>query len=75
VRAFAAAWDGPLHLLVDNAGVMAIQALERNADGWETVRHQPPRALRARPRAARRPRGRRQRAHRLGELERAPARR
>jgi NAD(P)-dependent dehydrogenase (short-subunit alcohol dehydrogenase family) len=35
VNAFAAAWDGPLHLLVDNAGVMAIPELERNANGWE----------------------------------------
>jgi NAD(P)-dependent dehydrogenase (short-subunit alcohol dehydrogenase family) len=35
VRAFAAAWDGPLHLLVNNAGVMAIQDLERTPEGWE----------------------------------------
>jgi NAD(P)-dependent dehydrogenase (short-subunit alcohol dehydrogenase family) len=35
VRAFAAGWDGPLHLLVNNAGVMALQELELTADGWE----------------------------------------
>ena len=35
VRAFAAAWTGPLHLLVNNAGVMAIPTLELTADGWE----------------------------------------
>ena len=29
VKAFAAAWDGPLHVLVNNAGVMAIQELTR----------------------------------------------
>ena len=33
--AFAAAWDGPLHLLVNNAGVMAIQQLTRDGDGHE----------------------------------------
>jgi NAD(P)-dependent dehydrogenase (short-subunit alcohol dehydrogenase family) len=35
VAAFVARWDGPLHLLVNNAGVMAIQALTRDADGHE----------------------------------------
>jgi len=35
VAAFAAGWDGPLHLLVNNAGVMAIQQLTRDADGHE----------------------------------------
>jgi NAD(P)-dependent dehydrogenase (short-subunit alcohol dehydrogenase family) len=35
VRAFAAAWDGPLDVLVNNAGVMAIQELERTPEGWE----------------------------------------
>nr|BFE56658.1 SDR family NAD(P)-dependent oxidoreductase [Dactylosporangium thailandense] len=34
VRAFAAAWDGPLHILVNNAGVMA-SPLGRTAEGWE----------------------------------------
>jgi NAD(P)-dependent dehydrogenase (short-subunit alcohol dehydrogenase family) len=35
VAAFVAHWDGPLHLLVNNAGVMAIQALTRDGDGHE----------------------------------------
>jgi NAD(P)-dependent dehydrogenase (short-subunit alcohol dehydrogenase family) len=35
VAAFIARWDGPLHLLVNNAGVMAIQKLTRDADGRE----------------------------------------
>ncbi|MEO5709538.1 MAG: SDR family NAD(P)-dependent oxidoreductase [Nocardioidaceae bacterium] len=35
VRAFTAAWQGPLDLLVNNAGVMAIPMLEVTADGWE----------------------------------------
>jgi NAD(P)-dependent dehydrogenase (short-subunit alcohol dehydrogenase family) len=34
VRAFAAAWDGPLHILVNNAGVMA-RPLGRSPEGWE----------------------------------------
>jgi NAD(P)-dependent dehydrogenase (short-subunit alcohol dehydrogenase family) len=34
VRAFAAAWDGPIDLLVNNAGVGA-RALTRTADGFE----------------------------------------
>ena len=34
VKAFAAAWDGPLHLLVNNAGVMA-SPLTRTQEGWE----------------------------------------
>ncbi|MFI5915272.1 SDR family NAD(P)-dependent oxidoreductase [Dactylosporangium sp. NPDC051541] len=33
VRAFA--WDGPLHILVNNAGVMA-SPLSRTAEGWES---------------------------------------
>jgi NAD(P)-dependent dehydrogenase (short-subunit alcohol dehydrogenase family) len=35
VRAFAASWTGPLHLLVNNAGVMAVPTLERTGNGWE----------------------------------------
>ncbi len=35
VRAFAASWTGPLDLLVNNAGVMAIPTLELTANGWE----------------------------------------
>jgi len=34
VAAFTAAWDGPLHILVNNAGVMAAP-LTRTAHGWE----------------------------------------
>jgi NAD(P)-dependent dehydrogenase (short-subunit alcohol dehydrogenase family) len=34
VAAFAAAWDGPLHILVDNAGMMA-SPLMRTPNGWE----------------------------------------
>jgi NAD(P)-dependent dehydrogenase (short-subunit alcohol dehydrogenase family) len=36
VQALAAAWDGPLHVLINNAGVMAIQELELTPQGWET---------------------------------------
>jgi NAD(P)-dependent dehydrogenase (short-subunit alcohol dehydrogenase family) len=35
VRAFTAAWDRPLHILVNNAGIMALPELERTAEGWE----------------------------------------
>jgi NAD(P)-dependent dehydrogenase (short-subunit alcohol dehydrogenase family) len=35
VRAFCAAWEGPLDILVNNAGVMAIPTLERTPQGWE----------------------------------------
>jgi NAD(P)-dependent dehydrogenase (short-subunit alcohol dehydrogenase family) len=35
VEAFVRTWDGPLHLLVNNAGVMAIQELTLNDDGLE----------------------------------------
>ncbi|BCY07865.1 SDR family NAD(P)-dependent oxidoreductase [Actinoplanes sp. L3-i22] len=34
VRAFTAGWDGPLHVLVNNAGVMA-SPLMRTGPGWE----------------------------------------
>ena len=34
VAAFVAAWDGPLHVLVNNAGVMACPE-EHTAQGWE----------------------------------------
>ncbi|HEX3829058.1 MAG TPA: SDR family NAD(P)-dependent oxidoreductase [Sporichthyaceae bacterium] len=34
VRAFVADWSGPLHILVDNAGVMACP-LTRTPQGWE----------------------------------------
>jgi NAD(P)-dependent dehydrogenase (short-subunit alcohol dehydrogenase family) len=35
VREFTAGWDGPLHILVDNAGIMALPELERSAEGRE----------------------------------------
>src|SRR5882757_2347497 len=35
IAAFVAAWDGPLHVLVNNAGVMAIQELTLSATGHE----------------------------------------
>jgi NAD(P)-dependent dehydrogenase (short-subunit alcohol dehydrogenase family) len=35
VRSFAATWDRPLHILVNNAGIMALPELERTAEGWE----------------------------------------
>jgi NAD(P)-dependent dehydrogenase (short-subunit alcohol dehydrogenase family) len=34
VAGFVAAWDGPLHILVNNAGVMASPEM-RTAEGWE----------------------------------------
>ncbi len=34
VRTFAAGWDGPLHVLINNAGVMA-SPLMRTGTGWE----------------------------------------
>jgi NAD(P)-dependent dehydrogenase (short-subunit alcohol dehydrogenase family) len=35
VTGFARAWTGPLHILIDNAGVMALPELELTPDGWE----------------------------------------
>jgi NAD(P)-dependent dehydrogenase (short-subunit alcohol dehydrogenase family) len=35
VAAFADGWSGPLHMLVNNAGVMAIPELRRTPEGWE----------------------------------------
>ena len=35
VTAFAADWTGPLHLLVNNAGVMALPELQLTPEGWE----------------------------------------
>ncbi len=35
VRRFAADWPDPLHILVNNAGIMALPGLERTAQGWE----------------------------------------
>lgn len=35
VHAFARDWDGPLHLLINNAGIMALPELQRSPDGFE----------------------------------------
>jgi NAD(P)-dependent dehydrogenase (short-subunit alcohol dehydrogenase family) len=35
IGALVARWSGPLHLLVNNAGVMALRDLQRTSDGWE----------------------------------------
>ncbi|MFE2067432.1 SDR family NAD(P)-dependent oxidoreductase [Streptomyces sp. NPDC059467] len=35
IAAFTSTWTGPLHILVNNAGVMALPTLERTPDGWE----------------------------------------
>src|SRR6202522_1626905 len=35
VRAFTAAWKGPLHILVNNAGIMAVPELEKTPQGFE----------------------------------------
>ncbi len=35
VHAFVAAWEGPLHLLINNAGVMALPSREVTDRGWE----------------------------------------
>jgi NAD(P)-dependent dehydrogenase (short-subunit alcohol dehydrogenase family) len=36
VDAFVRSWTGPLHILVNNAGVMALPALTRTVAGWES---------------------------------------
>jgi NAD(P)-dependent dehydrogenase (short-subunit alcohol dehydrogenase family) len=35
IAAFISDWDGPLHVLINNAGVMALPELERTLEGWE----------------------------------------
>lgn len=35
VRDFAASWQGQLHMLINNGGVMAIPELSLTAEGWE----------------------------------------
>ncbi|HET9257459.1 MAG TPA: SDR family NAD(P)-dependent oxidoreductase [Pseudonocardiaceae bacterium] len=35
IAALTAAWDGPLHLLINNAGVMALPRRELTSRGWE----------------------------------------
>jgi NAD(P)-dependent dehydrogenase (short-subunit alcohol dehydrogenase family) len=36
VSGFVAAWEGPLHILINNAGVMAVPELEKTPQGFET---------------------------------------
>jgi NAD(P)-dependent dehydrogenase (short-subunit alcohol dehydrogenase family) len=35
IARFARGWSGPLHILVNNAGIMALPDLERTPEGWE----------------------------------------
>ena len=35
VAAFVASWEGPLHILVNNAGIMDVPGLTRSPEGWE----------------------------------------
>jgi NAD(P)-dependent dehydrogenase (short-subunit alcohol dehydrogenase family) len=35
IRAFADAWTGPLDVLINNAGIMALPELHRTPEGWE----------------------------------------
>jgi NAD(P)-dependent dehydrogenase (short-subunit alcohol dehydrogenase family) len=35
VAAFVEAWRGPLHILVNNAGIMALPEIHRTREGWE----------------------------------------
>ncbi|GAB3976795.1 SDR family NAD(P)-dependent oxidoreductase [Plantactinospora veratri] len=35
IRTFVDDWDGPLHILVNNAGIMALPELHRTPQGWE----------------------------------------
>jgi NAD(P)-dependent dehydrogenase (short-subunit alcohol dehydrogenase family) len=35
IAAFVAGWEGPLHILINNAGIMALPSLERTSKGWE----------------------------------------
>ncbi len=35
VAAFVGTWEGPLHVLINNAGVMMLPELTRSSEGWE----------------------------------------
>jgi NAD(P)-dependent dehydrogenase (short-subunit alcohol dehydrogenase family) len=35
IREFIACWSGPLHALINNAGIMALPDLRRTPEGWE----------------------------------------
>ena len=74
IDAFTAGWTGPLHILVNNAGIMALPELttDRRRLG-DAVRHQPPRPRRPDPGPARRARRRRRRPRRRRQLVGPPA--
>ena len=72
VASFVAAWDGPLNILVNNAGVMACPQT-RTPQGWELQFATNHLGLRAGRRAAPRARCRQRGPHRLGQLPSAPA--
>ena len=72
VAAFTADWSGPLHRLVNNAGVMALPDLELTSEGWEMQFQPTTWVIRARARPARRAHRRGRRADRVVELPRAP---
>jgi NAD(P)-dependent dehydrogenase (short-subunit alcohol dehydrogenase family) len=35
IAAFVGGREGPLHILINNAGIMALPSLERTSEGWE----------------------------------------
>jgi NAD(P)-dependent dehydrogenase (short-subunit alcohol dehydrogenase family) len=35
IAAFVAGWEAPLHILINNAGIMALPSLERTSERWE----------------------------------------
>jgi NAD(P)-dependent dehydrogenase (short-subunit alcohol dehydrogenase family) len=72
-RTAAASWSGPLHILVCNAGIMAVPGLTRTGQGHElqfAINYLGHFAQAAGPPGAR---GGRPGADRLTELQRAPA--
>jgi NAD(P)-dependent dehydrogenase (short-subunit alcohol dehydrogenase family) len=72
VRAFTTAWKGPLHILVNNAGIMAVPELEKTPQGFELqFGTNFSRPLRSHRRSASSPCRREWRARGLCELERA----
>jgi len=72
VAGFVANWSGPLHILINNAGVIFARPPADRRGLGDDVRDQPPRPLRARARPARLTRRCRRRADRVAQLRRAP---
>jgi len=72
VAGFVANWSGPLHILINNAGVIFARSPADRRGLGDDVRDQPPRPLRARARPARLTRRCRRRADRVAQLRRAP---